>query len=169
VLFFGVDALHRLKVSPHPLRVRVNSGKEAEGSNRLKNSHAAAAHRTAAQGTGSSEQLRLKGEVDDICHPEGRVQKVRRQRHAGKLGHSERRRVDNTVGRGDSFIQSALERRCSANAEQVAEFACKPLRTDRVSVDDNKFLSFKLQQSMRNGSTCSTSPELHNVISGDVR
>ncbi len=106
-------------MAKHTIGVRLYTGKQPEGIDGLKNSHAAAIENTAASLFCNAEKFSPEREVDDFRKPVFTAKQMLRQRQTGMRGHTGRSGVDQPVRVCHDGFQTAA-RDCLAIAESSA-------------------------------------------------
>ncbi|CAM2155261.1 conserved hypothetical protein [Paraburkholderia tropica] len=152
---------HRLQMRVHALRVRLDAGEEAESVHGLIDRHAAAAERAAAACLGGFEQRRADREIDDVGHPQARVQILGGQRQPRQLGHAGRRAVNQAGGRRER----RFERTARAHArlrEAHLQFGGERVGARGVDVEQRERAGAHLQRRVRDRRARAARTQLHH-------
>jgi hypothetical protein len=108
---------------PHPFRIGVAAGEDAESVGGLPHGHASAVEHAATLGPGLEHQLGLDRPVDDVGYPVPGFDEGHVQWEARMSGHAHRGAVHQTVGERHELRQLRRRaRRDGAAREQGGEF-----------------------------------------------
>ena len=157
-------------MAEHAAGVGREAGEEAEGLNRLEDSHAAAVEGPAAQPAGGADQFGVDGEVHDVGHPEPRVEQPGGQGQAGVRRHPGRGGVDQAIGAGQHRGERAgFGAPGPARTEPAAEVGRERRRPLAVEVHDGQQAGAEGQGRVRDRGARATRAEQHDLAGGRRR